>query len=199
MDNLINYLNTNAGAIQAISSVLILIVTTIYVIINAFMKDEMKKSRLREIRPVMSLVNGGVGPKEDFGFPIYLFFENTGNGTAYISVIDSNKKNIKIDIGVPTNVGPGGKTDIKVWVKESNKSEDIKLSYYYWDIDENCYRTELHLEIKHFNPNNPSGSSELYFVIYQMVKRVNSKDRKMPKEIYHWTERTRELFEKSWW
>jgi hypothetical protein len=200
MDNLIKYLNTNAGAIQAITSVLIFIVTTIYVIINAFMKNEMKKSRFREIRPVMSLVKGGVGSKENFGFPIYLFFKNIGRGIAYVSVIDLNKKNVKIDIGVPTNVGPNEETNIKIWVKESNKSEDIKLSYYYWDIDENCYRTELHLEIKYFNPeNNPNGSLELYFVMYQMVKRVKSKDKKMPTEIYHWTEGNRELFEKSWW
>jgi hypothetical protein len=149
----------------------------------------------------MSLSNAVAIPDmEAEGYPINFIFENTGYGTAYISVIDADRNDIRIDLGVPTNVGLGKSTNIKVWLRDTGRPTVLKMAYYYWDIDENCYRTELHIVTKHYDRRTePDGYSELYFVKYQMVKRVKSKDAQMPKELYHWGICSRELFEQGWW
>lgn len=193
-------LNSNSGGIQALFAILLFIITTAYVVINYYMKKEMDKTRLREIRPVMSLKFGlAVPEKEEYGYPIHLYFENTGKGTAYISAIDANRKDVNIDLGVPTNVGPEKQTDIKIWLGETDKSEEIKTAYYYYDIDENCYRTELHVILRHYDKRtNPKGGSQLFFVKYQMVKPVHSKNEKMPNQLLYWR-KDRELFAEAWW
>jgi len=49
------FINDNSGAFQAIFSLLIVIITIIYVVINSLMHSEMVKARKREEKPVISI------------------------------------------------------------------------------------------------------------------------------------------------
>lgn len=53
--DIIKFLNTNSDAIQSLGNILILIVTTIYVIINSLMHREMVKARQQQERPQIGL------------------------------------------------------------------------------------------------------------------------------------------------
>jgi len=82
----VEFLNLNAGGIQAIFSTLIFIVTTAYVIISMKMLKEMKIQRKKLEEPnLVYYIN-------NIGYRIYGIIENIGNGVAYNIKTEINPK-----------------------------------------------------------------------------------------------------------
>ncbi len=149
--------------------------------------------------PVISFKEAEALSKEDAGYPINVDFINCGKGMANVMVINTDRNDININIGVPTGIGPGMQTNVKIWLNEANKREKLNLALYYWDIDDRCYRTELTLDLKYNEPYQRH-SNDLYFVEYHDVVPVVEKNQQKPKEkILHWSKENPILFHPGFW
>lgn len=194
LESLWEGLNCNAGAVQAVVGTFMLFVTVIYAVVNYQMRNEMKMVRERDIRPIMILACASIDNSDSTGYPVNLYFINSGSGTSFIYAVDCDRDDITINIGPPTNVQPSGKTCLKVWLPTKNNKEKINISYYYWDIEERCYRTELTVICEYTSDVN-----QLYFVDMQYPKRIISKDKKRPLKIKNWGNGSTNLFFDAWW
>ena len=113
--------------------------------------NELKMHREIEMRPIFAVSSWDAKMRNDQDvrdienglYPAYLFFSNLGRSYAQVLAVELNNINIAANIGLPLNVGSGSQTHIKIWLPSKNKKIPLKLSLYYWDMEKNCFRTEL--------------------------------------------------------
>lgn len=141
-----------------------------------------KDMMLLHFQPALSVeaVGGYIG-KDDSGFPIIVFIRNTGGGVANLRAIDIKTDDInRADIGVPTIIEPNGKSNIEIWMKETNVKKRIPVAIYYWDVTNKlCYRTFIQMILQHTDR-----IPEVLEVLNQEVTLIGERD--MQGEILHW-------------
>ncbi len=163
-------------------------------------REKLQKRKIEsDIRPIMSFLHCKVWKEENGTYPIYIYFKNTGKGIARIYVIDTDT-GLQTHIGEHITVGVNDQAYVKVWLHETEKQEEFRFSLYYWDIEEHCYRTEGHLQLKHYDAKlNPHGQNNLYFVKCINFSRIEKKDNCLPKEVIQWPKGGRSLYYYKWW
>ena len=77
---MLNWLNSNSGAIGALSSVLLTVITIVYVYLTGRLAKESQEARLAMLRPELAVY---LAPYEGSPLFILLCIENIGSGPAY--------------------------------------------------------------------------------------------------------------------
>ncbi len=163
---MIDFLNENAGGIQAIFAALIFCVTLIYVIINSLMHKEMVKTREREEKPVLS-----IRFLRKFG-PIYsIVIENISNTSAHnIRFIDPPDIKHKGNSGFPSTLELGlFKYPINyMGPKQSFESIFLNLN----TLEDEFQYKEVNFQIEYFNDKGNKFNHSFDFNISMLHKTL---------------------------
>lgn len=154
--------------------------------------EELKMHREIEMRPVLGISSWDAKVRIDQDehsiknglYPAYLFFSNLGRSYAQVLAVELHNKNITAHIGLPLNIGSGEKTHVKIWLPCKDKEVPIKLSLYYWDIENRCFRTELFVYLT-WTVDSKTGK----YILYARVDRENVvfiDDIEKPKKVRQW-------------
>ncbi len=173
--------------------------SSVFAAVSAYLsRKSMIEQRKVNLVPVLSIFSAKA-LKEDHGkYPIDVYFTNTGKGTANFMVVDADRKDIQVNIGLPYSFGPDAKTNVRIFLNKKNTREYVNLALYYWDIDGNCYSTKVKLDLKYPDPYEEF-PNDLFFVPRHRYDSCEEKNKNMPPEIIIWPLNGRDLFIKQDW
>jgi hypothetical protein len=156
--------------------------------------QEQAALRRAELQPVLGVTD--VEPTINFVvghryYPALVHFTNLGKGSARVLVVESNRRDIEVEIGSPISVGSNSSTAITLLLNTQNES--MSMSLYYWDIEDHCYRTEVTLHLKlFFDDEEPIARWRA-----DVDRTVTVKNKKPPPKVLNWPRE--EFFGDDWW
>jgi hypothetical protein len=160
--------------------------TALAAIAAAYSALQSKRAVELQSRPMLALDGVEFGTDEDGEHQFYLWLANLGPGPAQIQVVDLDKR-VDARLGVPLNIGSGGRSYVRVHCPDPHKRFEVRLSVYYWDVCGVCYRSELWCELFYFEK-----------VWFQRSDRSTCLGRRRrPPEALHWPRK--DYFCRPWW